>query len=208
MRGAAAPAGPGPDPSGDAPVVREVLAGRTEAYATLVSRHQEILYRHARGMGLSHDVAEDLVQEAFITAYRKLDGCQDPDRFGLWLFRILRNRCLDHLKNIRRGHVAIDEIEPLTGDGGPEADWERTLLGERLNRALDRLGEDLRDAFLMKHHEEREYREMAEVAGASVSAMKMRVHRAREELRRLLTEAGAGGEREDVTRGPTRSSLR
>lgn len=171
----------------DRELVEQVCGGRTSAYATLVRRHQEVLYRHARGMGLDHDVTEDLVQEAFVRAWRKLDGCRDPDRFGLWVFRIFRHQCLDHVKDIRRRHVPLEDTTLPAERGDPERDREAAELRERMRCALDRLTPDLREAFLMKHHEGRSYQEMAELTEASVSALKMRVHRAREELQAALT---------------------
>lgn len=174
----------------DADVVRLVLEGRRDAFAVLVRRHQDELYRHARGMRIDHDTASDLVQDAFVTAYRRLAQCSDPERFRFWLLRILRNRCMDWLRDIRRRSVAIDDVV-LESDGRtPEGDLRIDELRRAVTRALDGLTEDLREAFLMKHHEGRSYQEMAEIADASVSAMKMRVLRAREALRDSLDHVG------------------
>lgn len=169
----------------DGELVDRVLGGEREAYSTLVRRHQAALYRHAVGMGLDHDTASDLVQDAFVKAYTSLADCRDPEKFRVWAFRILRNRCLDHFKNIRRNSVPLEKVTLETG-GTPGRDLEREDLRRLLRAALDALPDDMRDAFLMKHHEGRSYDEMADLAGASVSAMKMRVHRAREALQERL----------------------
>lgn len=89
----------------DADLVRRVLAGDLEDYSALVRRHQNVLYRYARAMGLDGDTAADMVQDTLVKAYRQLRECRQPGRFRAWLFRILRNRCLDHLKEIGRAHV-------------------------------------------------------------------------------------------------------
>lgn len=174
----------------DGPLVRRVLAGHREDFSQLVRRHQDELYRYARGMRIEHDPACDLVQEAFVTAYGRLDQCRDPDRFRYWLFRILRNACLDWLKNIRRRSVALDDVTLESERDTPHASAHRLELRETIAAALDTLSDDLREAFLMKHHEGRSYDEMARLTNASVSAMKMRVHRAREALRDQLLGAG------------------
>ena len=172
----------------DGRLVERVRQGEAEAFAALVRRHQARLYRHARGMGLSPDVSEDMVQDAFVAAWEKLDDCHDPERFGLWVYRILRHRCLDHLKDVRRRHVPLEDV-PLRAERGlPERDEHRARVRDGVRRGLDALTPVLREAFLMKHHLGLEYAEMAELEGVSVSAMKMRVQRAREALKRTLEE--------------------
>ena len=174
----------------DGELVRRVREGAREAYSQLVQRHQDALYRYARGMRLDHDTACDLVQDAFVSAYRRLDQCRDADRFRSWLFRIHRNGCLDWLKNIRRQGVPLEDVTLESDDDSPHAAARQLELRGAISAALDQLTDDLRDAFLMKHHEGRSYEEMADIAGASVSAMKMRVHRARDALREHLIAAG------------------
>lgn len=173
----------------DGAIVAIVIAGERDAFSELVRRHQEELYHHARTLRIDHDAACDLVQEAFVTAYTRLSQCADPERFRFWLIRILRNRCIDYLRDIRRRSVPIDDVT-LVARGTPGDAAAGSELRETIERALDGLSDDLREAFLMKHHEGRSYQEMAELAAASVPAMKMRVHRAREALRDTLLQAG------------------
>ena len=169
-------------------LVARILAGEKECYAILVRRYQAALYRHALGMVGSEDSAADLTQESFITAYTRLNSCRDPSRFGPWVFRILRNRCLDYLKNRRRLTVPLEENTAFApGSGDPGTELERTELRRAVLVALRTLPEPQREAFLLKHVDGRSYEEMSEVLGASVSALKMRVMRAREALQNLLT---------------------
>ncbi len=169
----------------DAQLVARVRAGDVEAFSGLVRRHQLDLYRYARGMGLDHDAAQDGVQEALVTAYQRLDQCREPDRFRMWLLRILRNRCLDQRKSERR-HAARVEIVGRETDPAVQTHDE---LRQTLGHALGALPDALREAFLLKHDQGYAYEEIADLTGASVSAVKMRVHRAREQLRSLLDEA-------------------
>jgi RNA polymerase sigma-70 factor, ECF subfamily len=173
----------------DAELVARVRGGEREAYGTLVERHQRELYRHGRGMGLDHDTALDIVQDAFVRGYARLAECRDPAHVRAWLFKILRNLCLDHLKNIRSSvlsieDVAIDALDAAEHTAGAE---ERATL----NDALSRLPVSLREAFLLKHDSGYSYDEIADMTGAGTSAVKMRVHRARETLRGMLTERAA-----------------
>ena len=171
----------------DADIVHRVLRGDRDDYAELVRRHQEVLYRHARGMDIDHDTALDLVQDSFIKAFTRLSDCQDPAHFRAWVFRIMRNVCLDYLKNIRRLSVPLSTMPHA--DEIP-ADLQDAEMCATLREALASLPVSLREAFLLKHDANYTYEEVAEITNASPSAVKMRVHRAREALRDFLVENG------------------
>ena len=167
----------------DAMVIARVLDGDRQQFAQLVERYQAALYRHAVSMVLDHDVAADMVQDAFVRAYTNLGTCRDHTRFRAWLFQTLRNRCLDHLKDARRKHVPLDDVGPIADTAeGPDARVERARLREEIKQALAALPEAQREAFLMHYVEGVPYETMAELLEASVSALKMRVLRAREAL--------------------------
>ena len=168
----------------DAELVAAVLGGRRDDYAGLVRRHQESVYRYARGMGFDHDTGVDLVQDAFVKAYTRLNECREPTYFRAWLFRIARNLCLDYLKNVRRSTVSFSALP----DAEHIPDHSHTLdeLTYTLRAALARLPLAQREAFLLKHDADYTYEEVAELTNATPSAVKMRVHRARETLREFL----------------------
>jgi RNA polymerase sigma-70 factor (ECF subfamily) len=170
----------------DAELIAEVLAGRADRFAHLVERYQEAMFRHASGMVGDPDAAADLVQDSFVKAYTHLATCQDPERFAAWVFRILRNRCMDHLKNLRQKSVPLDEQAAAGDEADPARTLEQTDAGRAVERALARLPAAQREAFLLKHVEDLSYEEMAERLDASVSALKMRVMRARESLQEML----------------------
>ena len=167
----------------DGELVARVLEGERRAYGVLVDRHQAALHRQARGMGLDPDTAKDMVQETLVKAYASLRSCRKPEKFRSWAFRILRNQCLDHLKDPRRRSVALEDTGP--GQAGL-ASKPTSELRHEIHDALSRLTPLLREAFLLKHEAGYTYDEVAEITDASPSAVKMRVHRAREELRGLL----------------------
>jgi len=172
----------------DADLVARVLNGDDTAYAALVLRHQDVIYRHARGMGLDHDTSLDLVQDAFVKAYDRLANCRDGGSYRAWLFRICRNLCLDELRNVRRLAVPMSMIENAEDMEDPRLTEDEMTL--TLRTALDRLPQALRQAFLLKHDAGYTYEEVADITESSPSAVKMRVHRAREALRSFLTTQG------------------
>jgi RNA polymerase sigma-70 factor (ECF subfamily) len=171
----------------DAAVIDRVLRGDTQQFALLVARYQTGLYRHAVSMVLDHDVASDMVQETLVRAYTRLSTCRDHDRFRAWIFQMLRNRCLDHLKDVRRRNVSLDRAFDIPDPAEePVLQMERARLRGEIARALEQLPDAQREAFLMHYVEELPYETMADLLGASVSALKMRVLRARDTLGTVL----------------------
>jgi RNA polymerase sigma-70 factor, ECF subfamily len=172
----------------DGALVDIVLKGDSEAYARLVARYRDRYARFALHMLGNREDAEEALQDAFVRAYRSLHRCTEPARFGSWLLAILANRCRTaggrNARRERRFVSAEDRHYAIALDHPAET----SALREEINRALARLDADQREAFLLKHVEDLEYEQMAVVTGAGVSALKMRVKRACERMRRMLTE--------------------
>ena len=174
--------------SSDAVVVSHVLRGDVEAFAILVERYRDRYARYAFHMLGNREDAEEALQDAFTRAYRSLGRCEDPERFGAWLFRILVNRC--RTIGARRGRrsktFVVDEGALL--DAAIDHPEESSAWREEIERALRQLRPEQREAFLLKYVEEMGYDEMSQLTGVGVSALKMRVMRACERLRELLSE--------------------
>ena len=167
-------------------------------FAELVRLHQNALYRYGRGLGLDHDTALDLVQDAFVKAHAHLDQCRGADSMRSWLFRIFRNAMLDWARNVRRTEVPLLDVE----EPGDDEDFaERHALREAIGAALAALPPILREAFLLRHELGHSYQEIAELAGITLSAAKMRVARAHAALRETLEPDWA-----NVTSAGSRSS--
>jgi RNA polymerase sigma-70 factor, ECF subfamily len=171
----------------DGAVVAAVLDGQREMYRILVRRYQDVLFRHARRMVGGPDDAADLVQKALVKGYQNLPNCRDPERFGGWVFRVTNNLCKDFLKSPRREDLSIEASNAtIVIEDDPSGITERSELSKNIHDALGELSADLREAFVLKHLEGRSYDEMCQLLGASKSALKMRVMRAREELQNQL----------------------
>jgi RNA polymerase sigma-70 factor (ECF subfamily) len=174
----------------DEELIARVLRGERDCYHELVERYQRSMLRVAYSMVEDTDVAEDLVQDAFVRSYVNLARCKDPSRFRFWLLATLRNRALDHIKEKRRRDLSLSDDDVLRSAeaGGPRpldlAD--RLALQGVVGRALQRLSPALREAFVLRHVEEHSFEEIAELLDTGVSAVKMRVHRARQQLQEWL----------------------
>jgi RNA polymerase sigma-70 factor (ECF subfamily) len=172
---------------GDAALVSRVLAGEKEAYGILMDRYRDRFCRYATHLLGDRSEAEDALQETFVRGYRFLAQCQDRDRFGAWLFRILVNRCRTAHGSRRRSGAALRlEDEPHLAVRGEPAD--QVAWRDEIQRALSRLPTDHREAFLLKYVEELSYEEMETITGVGISALKMRTKRACDRLRQLLGE--------------------
>jgi len=173
----------------DAALVRRVQTGDTGAYADLVGRYRDRLGRYALHMLGNREDAEEVLQDAFVRAYRSLARCDDPERFGAWLYGILVNRCRTAgARASRRARRFVHD--PAALETAPQAGPDgRTEWDDTVRWALARLPPESREAFLLKHVEELEYEDMARLTGAGISALKMRVKRAREQLQTMLKEA-------------------
>ena len=174
----------------DAELVRRVRQGDLDAYGPLITRYRLRFGRYAYHLLGNESDAEEALQDAFTLAYRSLDRCRHPERFAAWLFRILVNRC--RTMGTRRGRELARSAPLEAADGvGVLHASEGAMRREEIARGLAQLVPEQREAFLLKHVEERSYEEMAELTGAGESALKMRVKRACDRLRELLSESDA-----------------
>jgi RNA polymerase sigma-70 factor (ECF subfamily) len=172
-------------PDGD--VVRRVLGGDTEAFGALVQRYRDAFARYAAAVCGDGDLAADAMQEAFIRAFRGLATCRNPDRFGAWFFRILTNQCRNHRKRWRE-HEAIGAVAAAVADDTADGPLRQAELRGAIEQGLSRLSPQQREAFVLRHVDGRSYGEMAELLNEREDALRMRVHRAREQMQRFLEE--------------------
>jgi RNA polymerase sigma-70 factor (ECF subfamily) len=173
----------------DAELVRRVLDGETGAFSALVERYRDRLARYAVHMLGDRQDAEEVLQDTFVRAYRSLARCNDPSRFGAWVYGILVNRCRTAGARAARRRRMFVYSDPEREQAAVPSDVERTELDELVRWALARLSAEHREAFLLKYVEDLEYEEMARVLGVGISALKMRVKRARDRLQGILREA-------------------
>jgi RNA polymerase sigma-70 factor (ECF subfamily) len=172
--------------------VERCLAGDRQAFAAPVRRHGPAVFAFcARIVGPA--IGEELAQETFARAWSRLGDFRWESSFKSWLFRIALNLCRDHLKSGSSREDAAPSLEgvlePADGNAGPEARALGSEAIQALQDAVDRLPLKYREAFLLKHVENLSYQEMREIVGMPIPALKVRVHRAREMLKRALDEA-------------------
>lgn len=173
--------------STDATLLERVGAGDEQALAELLARFAPPLMRYATHFLGSADDADEVLQEVFLRANRAIRKGVRPERVSGWLFRITVNRCRSHSRRWWR-NVGGGEAEQHLERAAHAPEVDNWLWRDEIDRALASLSPPLREAFLLKHVEGRSYEEMMEATGVSLSALKMRVARACEQLRDQLKE--------------------
>jgi len=198
---------PAPD---EAEVLSLAREGDVKAFSDLVRRYEGKIFRLAQHITQNREDAEDVVQEAFVRAYRAL-AQYDPTRpFGAWMHAITARLCIDFHRRRRVKTVSLTRPEQGSSSEereweiadpaeGPEAETERGDEAARLEALIDRLPPDYRLAILLRHSQDLSYEEIAEATGAPIGTVKARIHRARNILREWLegkegSSAAAAGE--------------
>jgi RNA polymerase sigma-70 factor (ECF subfamily) len=157
-----------------------------------VRRYQDRLYATVfRLTGCAED-ALDLLQEAFLRAYQKLDRFNGESSFYTWVYRIAINLALSSLRKRRRSAFAPAPIDPSDererGGDDPVQALERRERDQRIQQALDALAPDHRTVVVMKEFDALRYEEIGAILGIPVGTVRSRLHRARCELRERLRD--------------------
>jgi RNA polymerase sigma-70 factor (ECF subfamily) len=182
----------------DVALVERVRARDVSAYDTLVRKYERQLFRIAQHITQNREDAEDVMQDAFLKAYEKLDQFQGNSKFYTWLVRIAVNESLMRLRKRRTGKmVSIDE-DIQTDEGSvprdfadwapnPEQNYNQSELAEILKKTIQGLPQGFRTVFVLRDVDQLSTEETAEALGLSVPAVKSRLLRARLQLRERLS---------------------
>ena len=164
-------------------------AGDADAFEELYRQHARRLYSLAVRMIGSAEDAEDLLQEVFLQAHRKLPGFRGESTLGTWLYRLTMNHCLDHLRGrqakMSRATESLEDenaAEPMA----PAPAVPSAISRMDLERAIAALPPGSKAAFLLHDVEGFEHQEIAAILGISEGTSKSQVHKARLKLRSLL----------------------
>jgi RNA polymerase sigma-70 factor (ECF subfamily) len=191
------------------PTDEELLAryrsGDDTAFRTLVRRHQRGLFNFALRQVRAPSTAEDIVQEVFVRVVQNVETFKEEARFTTWAYTIARNLCIDHLrKRVHRRHPSLDQ--PATGQDGSDGEGptlgekvadsgataERAAIGAQLQKhitdAVEKLPDDQREVFLLRHVSDLPFKEIAEIVGVGENTVKSRMRYALERLQAALAE--------------------
>ncbi|MFN2449271.1 MAG: RNA polymerase sigma factor [Candidatus Baltobacteraceae bacterium] len=185
---------PAIDPAGlisDSALAADALAGRPEAFGTLVERYDRAVFHLALRTLRDREEARDAAQEAFFKAYRALRTFKPEAKFSTWIFSITYHACCDRLA--RRKRYSNEELpERADPAAGPEREAVAKDEAGRLHAAIGALPEKYRTVITLYHLQGRQYEEIAQVLQMPIGTVKTHLFRAKDQLRKLLSESPAG----------------
>jgi RNA polymerase sigma-70 factor, ECF subfamily len=173
----------------DLALVERCRRGELGAFEELYRAHSGRLYSLALRMVGNPADADDLLQEIFLSAHRKLESFRGESSLGTWLYRLAVNLCLDYLRSRTGRNLQVTDPlddEPGPADIGGRGLADRTVMRMDLERALAQLPVGCRTAFVLHDVEGLEHREIGEIMGIAEGTSKSQVHKARLRLRGLL----------------------
>ena len=176
----------------DEDIVKEVLAGRTQRYAEIVTRYQKpvynLMFRYTR-----HELdAADLTQDVFFKAFNRLSSYQSERSLFSWLYTLAVNVAIDWSRASTRMQTKTPPLEELHAtyptNRNPAIRFEDRERGALLDQALTLISAETREILLLRYRHEQPIKEVAKIFGMSESAVKMRIKRGLEQLQRILQE--------------------
>ena len=197
---ATGPAGPRVAPRLDeSSLIRAVQSGDQDAFEQLVRAYDHSVLRLAVNLLRSQEDAQDVYQEAFLRVYRNIHAFRFDCSFHTWLYRIVTNICLDHLrkKKVRKEEATVvdtaegpvdrmDAFEEGSAHADPERSMRNRQLGQRIESALSELTPRERMVFELRHYQGLRLRAIGEMLGTSEEAAKNCLFRATQKMRAVL----------------------
>lgn len=177
-------------------LVERLKQGDQTAFKYIVDTYQNMVYNTCLSIVKSEEDAEDLAQEVFVQVYQSVHSFKGESKFSTWLYRIATTKSLDHERKKKRkkrfgfvksifGEDAQVEINP------PDFNHPGVVLDKKeraaiLFKAVDKLPDNQRVAFVLSKVEGRSYQEISEIMGTTISAIESLLHRAKNNLRKIL----------------------
>ncbi len=169
----------------DRELVGRTRGGSMDAFDLLVERYRKSIYRLARAITQNHDAADDLSQEAFVQAFKRIRQLKNPESFGPWLRKILVNLCIRYSERVAPASLDDQEIESAES---PSADAERSMVRDSVRTAIMELDPAERAVVLLYYMEGLKQTEIADALGCPVGTVWSRLSAARCKMRGRLAD--------------------
>jgi len=187
---AAADVLPEDDGAPDEALVQRIVLGEKLLFAVLMRRYNQRLFRVARAIIRNDHEAEDVVQQAYVAAYDSLASYRGGAKFSTWLTRITINEAYGRMRKNKRQFSVLEGGDPASECGSdPEDEAYRKELAALLEGHVDELPEHLRLVFVLRDVQELNTKETATMLDTTEEVVRIRLHRARQQLQERLAEA-------------------
>lgn len=169
--------------------IREVCASHSEqGFKLLMDNYQQPIYWHIRRLVVSHEDAEDILQEVFIRVFRHLGQFRKESSLGTWIYRIATNECLRFLNVREEQAISAEEVkEELLGKllASEYVDYENEI-AVKFQQAVLMLPEKQRIVFNLRYYDELEYEEISRITDTKVDTLKVNYHYAKEKIKEYM----------------------
>ncbi len=176
----------------DAQLVAKSLQGNEKAFRTLVETHQPMVYAAVRGVLGGRADVDDVVQDVFIKVYRALARFRSDAKLSSWIYRIAKNEAIDAYRRTRRSETSVDDMElAAPASTRPDERFRSQEHRQHLDIYMKRLDENYRMVLELRYMGEKSYAEIGEIMELPAGTVKSYIHRAKAEMKRMMTEPGA-----------------
>ena len=169
----------------DFKLIEQVRSGNEEAFTRLLEHYTPYVYRTAFAFLHDEHESEDVAQEIFLKVYRSIRELQDIAAFNAWLKRIITNSCLDRLRRQRPIPVHDIELNQNQIIENTSQKWDQHL---EIQEAINRLIPEYREVLILREWQGYDYQEIATLLSIPLGTVKSRIHGARLQLRKILSE--------------------
>ena len=178
------------DYKGDIYYIEQILAGNSNSFSYIVDRHKNKAYNLAFRICGNHQDAEELAQDSFVKAYRSLGGFKMKSSFATWLYRIVYNTAISHVRIKKKGVLSLEDFPAdatdFIGSNTSEEEAEREYRSSLVNFALQKIAEEERGLISLYYYDELSTDEISDITGITKSNIKVKLFRARQKMQEII----------------------
>lgn len=178
----------------DLQVIEEINNGRKEQFRLIMDRYAPVVFHVVRRFEKDEVAVKEMAHEIFLKVYEKLNSFKGDSAFSSWLYMVALNYCRDNSRREQRRNRDTEELNEEimdnsgSGQDNPESSLINSEMVELLNSSVEQLSPDYALPLTLKYREGLSYEAMSELLNVSVSALKVRIHRARNELKKIMED--------------------
>jgi RNA polymerase sigma factor (sigma-70 family) len=178
------------DHKSDILFIEQILAGKSNAFSYIVDHHKDKAYNLAFRICGNREEAEEIAQDSFLKAYRSLKEFKMKSSFATWLYRIVYNTAISHVRGKKKGILSLEDFPAdatdFIGSNSSEEEAEKQYRSSVINFALQKINDEERGLISLYYYEEMSTEEISDVTGISKSNIKVKLFRARQKMLEIL----------------------
>jgi RNA polymerase sigma-70 factor, ECF subfamily len=173
-------------------LIDNILDGESDRFRILIDRYSPMVFHIVRSFEKDDEEVGELAQQIFVKAFEKLGSFNQKSKFSSWLYSLAMNHCRDYAKNIRRNNSRFSEMDEdflesrMQDTSNPYQELTEKQRNMSLADSIEKMNSEYSEPLLLKYRDGLSYKAMSKRLGVSVSALKVRVHRARIELKSIM----------------------